>query len=183
MNINVEISGETIPYLVDPASTILTVKTMIQDTQQIPVGEQRLFINSMEHRRELVNGRHLSSYGINEGTTLHLCPLPSRLIQIRVRFNANRARRPDGSRFFWGHHDIWVCPTGTIGEIKDKYLPGVNGLPADPAELHIYYNETELEDDKTLLDCGIEEESNLDMEYITPGGHAQGYISFWNTYI
>ena len=62
----------------EASDTIQPVKTRIQGKEGIPPDQQRLTFDG----RSLEDGRELSSYGIQRGTTLYLPGLP---VQLRGR--------------------------------------------------------------------------------------------------
>ena len=71
---------KTVATEVEPSDTVDDVKTKIQDKQGIPPDQQCIFFKD----NELEGGRTVDSYGISEQSTLHLVPLRSRTVSVRV---------------------------------------------------------------------------------------------------
>ena len=143
MQIFVEIStGKTVTLEVKPGDTIYHVKTKIQDKESIPQEEQRLFFVA----KQLEDGRTSSDYNIQKESTFDLIIHVPGNTQILVK-------TPTGKTLV-----LKVKPSYTGYDVK-THIEEEEGIP--PEEQHIIFTGKELENDRTLSDYSIHNESTL----------------------
>jgi ubiquitin C len=144
------IKGKNITLDVEPSDYILNIKEKIQEKEDIPIGEQKLFFNGIL----LEDHKALSYYYVKKESTLHL-------IMISLDFrNIIFVKKVDGSVF-----TLIVELSDTIKSIKEK-IEEKEGIPQNLQKL--FYNGRPLvKYNTTLANNYIQNLSTIHLEIIT----------------
>ena len=143
--------GKIITLHAKPNDTIQQLKRMIEDKENIPLQMQTLTFAS----NRLDNNKTLRDYNLQTDTTLHLLLTPVR--QSNVSHNSKTS-----IQIFVKHYlreiILDVEPTDTIQTVK-AYIEDKESIPYNKQRL--MFQSEELENNKTVTDCNIKNESTL----------------------
>ena len=144
------IKGKNITLDVEPSDYILNIKEKIQEKEDIPIGEQKLFFNGIL----LEDHYALSYYYVKKESTLHL-------VMLSLDFsNIIFVKKVDGNAF-----TLMVELSDTIKSIKEK-IEEHEGIPQNLQKL--FYNGRPLVNSKiTLANYYIQNLSTIHLEIIT----------------
>ena len=156
--------GETLSMWVNTDHTVATLKAAIEEKEGIAVDLQELYFA----RQRLNNDRTLRSYNIEQDYMLHLEVVVPPTLQLSVRIQGGRIIR------------LQKLANQTVQAVKREILQRER-IPVD--EQQLFFAGTELENDKKLSACGVQDDGVLDLLTDTPSltGPPVGMMLFVKT--
>ena len=137
------LTGRTISLMVETSYTILTVKTMIQKKEGIPIGKQRILYAGKQLKNELT----LRDYGVQAGDTLRLVLRTEE--EVEDPDMPIFVKTPTGKTI-----TVYIDASDTIGIVKDR-LQLVQGIAA--GQYNLIFRSRYLNNSFTVRECGIQE--------------------------
>jgi ubiquitin len=138
-------TGKTLELDIWPSETVAAVKKVIQQETGLSPAEQRLTVGG----KELVDSKTLEESGIKAGSTLDVEPFK---ISVTVTTPMGKTLQLD------------LLPSDTIENVK-KMVQEKTGMR--PEQQLVLLNGEELEDGRTVKECGIQQGSTLAIDPYT----------------
>ena len=150
------LSGKTFSLMVETTYTILTVKTMIQEKEGIPIDKQLLVYLGVELKDKLT----LRDYGVQAEGTLHLVPSSARTEEADLDMPI-LVKTPTGKTI-----TVYIDASDTIGKIKDRLqlMQFIQGIAA--GQHNLMFKSRYLNNSCTVRECGIQQGDVLQLRCV-----------------
>ena len=148
--------GKTFSLMVETSYTILTVKTMLQEKEGIPIYKQLLMYAGVELKDKLT----LRDYGVEAEDTLDLVQSSARTEEADLDMPI-LVKTPSGKTI-----TVYIDASDTIGKVKDRlqFIQFMQGIAA--GQHNLMFKSRYLNNSCTVRECGIQQGDVLQLRHV-----------------